>query len=216
MGGTSFMPLNTTNVRIIKDYFVTISPDLFDILSSSNIYSLYQFEGDSNDIYLVPTTLLKVVKKLSRTVPLHHAGIHLGYMRRKRTRTGFERAFYLSYEGGEFLLSFVKSHSPKLYDSLQHITLKSRAEKSFYYGQSLEVLDVKGDIKKIVKKRLIFVHNMQQEYIGLALLIVKQAGANKPDENTGYKHVDRFSRSEHFTLSIMNLSDAGYYLRKGG
>ncbi|MBA7525626.1 hypothetical protein ES705_17779 [subsurface metagenome] len=55
----------------------------------------------------------------------------------------------------------------------------------------------------------------KNNYIGIALLLVKQAGQKKPEE-PGQKKWDVHSRSQNFTVAIINLTDAGYYLRRGG
>jgi len=212
---TKFVPLNTTNVGLVKEYFETISPNLFDHLANSGNYVLYQFEDISRDIFLVPTTMSRIVKKFSRNFPLIHSGIHLGYMRRKRTRTGFERAFFLSYEGGEFIYHLTKQAYPEIFKDLQVIQIDREGEKAFSYGRNIELDCVITDINSIVKRKLIFVLDRKEDYIGLSLLRVKQAGIRRPVEGE-FKSVDDFSRSQNFTLSLMTLTDLGNYLRKGG
>jgi len=214
---TKFMPCNSTNIQLIKDYFETIEPRLYDILATSGKYVLYQYEGLSREIYLVPTTMTKYVKKFSRSriLPVVHAGIHLGYMRRAMTYTGFARAFFLSYEGGEFVYTLMKTEHPNMLGKIQVIQIDSTGEKSFLYGHDIEIDDVISEINHLQKKKLIFVKDQTKNYIGLALLIVKQAGSKKPGKDE-FKTIDFHSRSPHFTLRLMNLTDAGYYLRKGG
>lgn len=214
---TKFMPCNSTNIQLIKDYFETIEPTLYELLAKSGKYVLYQYEGLSREIYLVPTTMTRFVKKFSRSriLPVVHAGIHLGFMRRAMTFTGFARAFFLSYEGGEFVYNLMKSEFPKLLPKIQIIQISSTGEKSFLYGHDIEIDDVISEINHLQKKKLIFVKDHLKDYIGLALLIVKQAGSKKPGKDE-FKTIDFHSRSPHFTLRLMNLIDAGYYLRKGG
>ncbi|MHA1585596.1 MAG: hypothetical protein ACTSVU_09730 [Promethearchaeota archaeon] len=211
---TKFMPCNSTNITIIKDYFQTVAPQIFDELASSNKYILYQLEDISHDIFLVPTTMTKIVKKLTRNLPIIHAGIHLGYMRRKRTHTGFQRAFYLSYEGGEFVFNLIKKSYPSLLSQIQVIQIDDEGEKAFLYGRDLSLNEVVSETEKLMKKKVIFVENEIHEFLGLALLMVKQAGSKKPEKNS-QKVRDEYSRSPNFILSLLNLSDAGYYLRKG-
>lgn len=211
---TKFVPLNTTNVTLIKEYFETISPDLFDTIANSGNFVLYQFEDISRDIYLVPTTMSRMVKKFSRNFPIIHSGIHFGYMRRKRTRTGFERAFFLSYEGGEFIYHLTKQTYPEIFKDIQTIQIDEDGAKAFSYGRPIELDCVVSEISSIVKKKLIFVLDEQEDYIGLSLLRVKQAGVKRPIEGE-YKSVDDYSRSQNFTLSLMTLTDLGNYLRKG-
>ncbi|UYP47379.1 hypothetical protein NEF87_003664 [Candidatus Lokiarchaeum ossiferum] len=211
---TKFVPLNATNVTLIKEYFESVSPNLFDSIANSGNYVLYQFEDISRDIYLVPTTMSRIVKKFSRKFPLVHCGIHFGYMRRKRTRTGFERAFFLSYEGGEFIYHLTKQSYPEIFKDLQIIQIDEDGAKAFSYGRPIELDCVISEISSIVKKKLIFVFDERDDYIGLALLRVKQAGVKRPVEGE-YKSVDDYSRSQNFTLSLMTLTDLGTYLRKG-
>ena len=71
--------------------------------------------------------------------------------------------------------------------------------------------DIGGNIKKFLDKA----KDQNDNYIGIALLLVKQAGQKKPEE-PGQKKWDVHSRSQNFNLSLMNLTDAGYYLRRGG
>ncbi len=212
---TKFVPLNATNVNIVKEYCETISKSLYDALSNSGEYVLYQYENISRDIFLVPTTMTKYVKKMARNFQLVHAGIHLGYMRRKRTRTGFERAFFLSYEGGEFIYSVAKDKYPEIHKDLQSIKINSIGEKAFLYGRSIEMENILSNFSSIIKKKIIFVFDRLDNYIGLALLRVKQAGIKRPDDVQG-RQIDQYSRSQNFTLSLMTLTDSGYYLRKGG
>ena len=212
---TKFMPCNSTNIQLIRDYFETIVPSLYELLANSGKYVLYQFEGVSRNIYLVPTTMTKYVKKFSRSLPVFHAGIHLGYMRRAMTYTGFARAFYLSYEGGEFIYNLIKTEYPALLPKIQVVQISSTGEKSFLYGKDIEIDDIISEINHLQKKKIIFVKDHKKDYIGLALLIVKQAGRTKPTKDE-FKTIDFHSRSPNFTLRIMNLTDAGYYLRKGG
>lgn len=212
---TKFASLNSTNIKIIKEYFETIAPNLFDLLAKSNKYVLYQFEGMSHDIFLVPTSMSQIVKKLAKNMPIMHAGIHLGYMRRKRTHTGFVRAFFLSYEGGNFIYNFISKDHPEIMENIQKIQLNFKGEKAFLYGTNIEFENVISNTAKLMKKKLIFVFNKNDNYIGMALLIVKQAGKSKPTEPRVKKTKTR-SRSQNFTVSLLNLIDAGYYLRKGG
>ena len=100
---TKFMPLNATNVALVKDYFNQIHSQLYDLLAQSNQFVLYQFEGQEYEIFLIPVSMSKYIKRFTHEEEIKYAGIHLGYMRRHQTKTGFARAFYLSYEGGEFL-----------------------------------------------------------------------------------------------------------------
>ncbi len=211
---TKFMPCNSTNIQIIKDYFATISPSLYNRLANSGDYQLFQYEGYSHEIYLVPMRLSRLVKKFTKTFAISYAGVHLGYMRRKRSHTGFERAFYLSYEGGEFLYSRIHSHFQDLLSEVQTLTLSGRGEKSFLYGQNISFGDVLSDTEHLQKKKLIFVKNEQEIYLGLALLLVRQAGGvNVEAKDSKYQH--EFSRSPNFTVAIINLTDAGYFLRQG-
>lgn len=211
---TKFLPCNSTNIQIIRDYFETITPTLYNKLANSGKYQLFQYEGNSNEIFLVPIEISQLVKKFTKKIPIFHAGIHLGYMRRKRTHTGFERAFYLSYEGGEFIYSIIQSSLKKLKSEIQTITLDVKGEKSFLYGQNIDFESVISDTSKLSKKRVIFVLNNQKRYIGLSLLLVKQAGAVNSEAKDS-KFQAEYSRSPNFTLALINLIDAGYFLRKG-
>ena len=215
MRETKFVTLNSTNIKMIKDYFRTIAPNLYDLFAQSNNYVLYQFEGRERDIFLVPTSMSKMVKKLSKDLPLMHAGIHLGYVRPKRTHSGYVRAFFLSYEGGRFIYEFIINNHPELLKDIQTIQLNAKGERSFLYGKEIIFEDVISNTSKLIKKKIIFVLNQKINYIGIALLLVKQAGKKKPEE-PGQKKWDVHSRSQNFTVSLMNLIDAGYYLRKGG
>ncbi|MHA1719502.1 MAG: hypothetical protein ACTSWX_16165 [Promethearchaeota archaeon] len=212
---TKFVTLNSTNIQRVKEYFETIAPNLFNLFAQTNNYVLYQFEGKSYDIFLVPTIMSKIVKKLSKNLPLMHAGIHLGYMRPKRTHSGYVRAFFLSYEGGLFIYNFILNNHPELLKQIQTIELNSKGEKSFLYGSNIEFENVISKTANLVKKKLIFVFNQEKQYLGIALLLVKQAGKSKPTE-PGQKTWDLHSRSQNFTVSLINLIDAGYYLRRGG
>lgn len=210
---TNFTTLNTTNVRLIKEYFSTISPHLYDTLARNGQYVLYQYEGRSYEIHLVPTTMSTLVKQLNRHFPMAYAGVHLGFMKRRRTHTHFERAFYLSYEGGRFLFNFVRSFEPELQQEIQTVVLDEEGEKAFLYGRNIDLDDIISETDHLVKKKMIFVLDQEKEYIGLALLMVKQAGSEIDDQ--GMKTRDDYSRSPHFKLYLLNLSDAGQYLRKG-
>jgi ribosome biogenesis protein Nip4 len=213
-GETNFTTLNTTNVQLIKDYFKTISPNIYAKLAQSGQYVLYQYEGRGYEIYLVPTTMSAMAKQINKHYPLTSAGIHLGFMRRKKTHTHFERAFYLSYEGGRFLYQFIQEQEPSLKEEIQTISLDLEGEQGFLYGRNLSLDDITSETEGLQKKRLIFVLDRFGEYLGLALLMVKQAGAEPLEE--GEKVRDDYSRSPHFILELLNLCDAGQYLRKGG
>ena len=215
MRETKFVTLNSTNIKMIKDYFITIAPNLYDLFAQSNNYVLYQFEGRARDIFLVPTSMSKMVKKLSKNLPLMHAGIHLGYVRPKRTHSGYVRAFFLSYEGGRFIYEFIINNHPELLKDIQTLQLNAKGERSFLYGKEIIFEDVISNTSKLIKKKIIFVLNQRNNYIGIALLLVKQAGKKKPEE-PGQKKWDVHSRSQNFNVSLMNLIDAGYYLRTGG
>ena len=210
---TNFTTLNTTNVQLVREYFATISPNLFDSLARNGQYVLYQYEGRRYEVYLVPTSTSALIKQLNKTYPVNAAGIHLGFMKRSQKRTHFERAFYISYEGGRFLYDFVHQQEPTLQDEIQTVELDDEGEKAFLYGRSIELDEVVSETDQLVKKKLIFVLDQYQDYIGIALLMVKQAGAKKPD--LGIKPRDDYSRSPHFMLNLLNLCDAGQYLRKG-
>ncbi|MHA1521868.1 MAG: hypothetical protein ACTSRK_16955 [Promethearchaeota archaeon] len=210
---TNFTTLNTTNVRLVKDYFETISPNLFDSLARNGQYVLYQFEGPRYEVYLVPTSTSALIKQLNKTYPIYTAGIHLGFMKRSLKRTHFERAFYISFEGGRFLYDFIQKKEPALLKVIQTVVLDEDGEKAFLYGRNIELDEVISETEQLVKKKLIFVLDQYQEYIGISLLMVKQAGAKRPE--LGMKFRDDYSRSPHFKLNLLNLCDAGQYLRKG-
>ncbi len=210
---TNFTTLNTTNVRLVRDYFDTISPTLFDSLARNGQYVLYQFEGPRYEVYLVPTSTSALIKQLNKTYPIYTAGIHLGFMKRSMKRTHFERAFYISFEGGRFLYDFIQKNEPTLKDQIQTVVLDEDGEKAFLYGRNIELDEVISETEQLVKKKIIFVLDQYLEYIGIALLMVKQAGAKRPD--LGMKSRDDYSRSPHFMLNLLNLCDAGQYLRKG-
>ena len=212
---TKFVTLNSTNIQIIRDYFKTIALNLYDLFAQSNNYVLYQFEGKNRDVFLVPTSMSKMVKKLSKDLPLMHAGIHLGYVRPKRTHSGYVRAFFLSYEGGRFIYDFILNNHPELLNDIQTIVVNGKGERSFLYGSDINFEDAISNTSKLIKKKIIFVLNQENNYIGIALLLVKQAGQKKPEE-PGKKQWDVHSRSQNFNVSLINLTDAGYYLRRGG
>ena len=94
------------------------------------------------------------------------------------------------------------------------IQIDDEGEKAFLYGRDLSLNEVVSETEKLMKKKVIFVENEIHEFLGLALLMVKQAGSKKPEKNS-QKVRDEYSRSPNFILSLLNLSDAGYYLRKG-
>ena len=109
---TKFMPLNATNVALVKDYFNQIHSQLYDLLAQSNQFVLYQFEGQEYEIFLIPVSMSKYIKRFTHEEEIKYAGIHLGYMRRHQTKTGFARGFYLSYEGEEFPLRYIDEINP--------------------------------------------------------------------------------------------------------
>ena len=156
----------------------------------------------------------RYVKELSKNLPIAHAGIHLGFMRRKKTHTGFERAFFLSYEGGEFLFHYIQNRMSDLFKGLQIATLNQEGEKGFLYGRNLEMHHVVGKYDQLQKKKLIFVQNQEGRFLGLALLMVQQAGSSKISDDGVEKRQDRYSRSQNFVLTLLNLADAGQYFRK--
>jgi ribosome biogenesis protein Nip4 len=199
----------------VKSYFDDLQPELFEILANTNNFLLYQFEGIDHEVFLVPRLMNPIVKKLTKDVELKHAGIHLGYLRRKTTKTQFVRAFFLSFEGGEFLLQFLKTKAPKIHDQLQLIQLDEKGEKDFLYGREIDLDFVLTDTSNIQKHRLIFIHDQNMNYLGLGLLRVKRAGSTKSEEEFTPKTQDSYSRSRHFLLSILNLTDAGYFIRSG-
>ena len=215
MRETKFVTLNSTNIKMIKDYFETIAPNLYDLFAQSNNYVLYQFEGKTRDIFLVPTSMSKIVRKLSINLPVMHAGIHLGYVKPKRTHSGYVRGFFLSYEGGRFIYEFTVNNHPELLKDIQTIQLNAKGERSFLYGKNIDFEDATSNTSKLIKKKIIFVLNKYETYIGIALLLVKQAGQKRPEE-PGQKKWDVHSRSQNFTVALINLTDAGYYLRRGG
>jgi ribosome biogenesis protein Nip4 len=211
---TKFVALNATNVEIIKEYFNSISPALFSTLASTGNYQLYQYEAEEREIFLIPDQMSRYVRELSKNLPIAHAGIHLGFMRRKKTHTGFERAFFLSYEGGEFLFHYIQNHIPELFTNLQVAKLDQEGEKGFLYGRNLEMRHVMGDHDHLQKKKLIFVQNQDGRFLGLALLMVKQAGSSKITDDGPEKRQNRYSRSQNFVLTLLNLADAGQYFRR--
>jgi len=208
-----FTTLNTTNVQIVHKYFETISPTLYDTLARSGQFVLYQAEGNRYEIFLVPSEISPMIKQLNKNYPIMSAGIYLGFMKRQQTRTHFERQFFLSFEGGRFLWDYVNSHFPEIKKDLQSVSLDEEGEKAFFYGRNIEMDEVISETEHLVKKKITFVLDQHGEYIGLALLMVKQAGTEKPV--LGIKTTDIYSRSPHFKLSLLNLSDGGKYLRKG-
>ncbi|MCF2142014.1 MAG: hypothetical protein K9W44_18340 [Candidatus Lokiarchaeota archaeon] len=208
-----FTTLNTTNVQIVKKYFETISPSLFDTMARSGQFVLYQAEGEGYEIFLVPSEISPLIKQLNKNFPLMYAGIPLGFMKRQQTRTRFERQFFLSFEGGRFLWKYIQSYLPEIKNELQSVILDEDGEKAFFYGRNIEMDDVISETEKLVKKKITFVLDQNKEYIGLALLMVKQAGTEKPV--LGIKTRDLYSRSPNFKLNLLNLSDGGKYLRKG-
>jgi ribosome biogenesis protein Nip4 len=121
----------------------------------------------------------------------------------------------LSYEGGEFILNYVESVSPEIKNQLQIAQLDEQGEKAFLYGADSEMDRITSDTNKLEKHKLIFIFNQNMTYIGLGLLFIKQAGSTKNDNRTGLKQRDEFSRSKNFMLKIMNLTDAGHFLRDG-
>ncbi|WP_457558067.1 hypothetical protein [Candidatus Harpocratesius sp.] len=208
-----FTTLNTTNVQIVKKYFETISLSLFDNMARSGQFVLYQAEGERYEIFLIPSEISPLIKQLNKNFPLIYAGIPLGFMKRQQTRTRFERQFFLSYEGGRFLWNYIQSDLPDIKNELQSVILDEDGEKAFFYGRNIEMDDVISETDKLVKKKITFVLDQNKEYIGLALLMVKQAGTEKPV--LGIKTRDLYSRSPNFKLNLLNLSDGGKYLRKG-
>lgn len=208
-----FTTLNTTNVQLVRKYFDTISPTLFDTLAKTGQFILYQSEGAGYEIFLVPSEISPMIKQLNKNYPLISAGIYIGFMKRVQTRTHFERQFFLSFEGGRFIWEYVNENFPEIKSDLQSVTLDEEGEKAFFYGRNIELDDVISETDHLVKKKITFVLDQHGEYIGLALLMVKQAGAKKPV--LGIKTTDLYSRSPHFKLNLLNLSDGGIYLRKG-
>ena len=135
-------------------------------------------------------------------------------MRRKTTKTGFERAFYLSYEGGEFLYQYARRHAPESSSQLQKITLNEAGIKAFLYGGAIKPEHVQSDTSSLHKKGLIFAVNREGIFLGLAILIVKQAGALVGDSD--YERGPSFSsRSPNFAVSFLTLTDAGHFIRDG-
>ena len=176
MRETKFVTLNSTNIKMIKDYFKTIAQNLYDLFAQSNNYVLYQFEGRTRDVFLVPTSMSKIVRKLSINLPVMHAGIHLGFVKPKRTHSGYVRGFFLSYEGGRFIYEFIINNHLELLKDIQTIQLNAKGERSFLYGKEIVFEDVISNTSKLIKKKIIFVLNQKDNYIGIALLLVKQAG----------------------------------------
>lgn len=211
---TKFMPLNATNVEIVKGYFDSISPQIYQLIAASNQFALYQFEGKDYEIFLLPIQIARLVKNLTKDNEIKHAGIHFGYMRRKKTTTGFARAFFLSYEGGEFIERFIEKSAPELKKQLQIINIDEQGEKAFLYGSNIQMEHITSESSSLKKHKLIFVHNNQGIYLGLGLLRVQQARSDNIKTRPRNKS-DDFSRSYNFILSILNLTDAGHYLRDG-
>jgi ribosome biogenesis protein Nip4 len=208
-----FVQLNATNVALVKDVFNSIHPQLYTLLADTLTYSLYQFEGEKYEIFLVPQMFKAVLKSLSPSIYVYHAGIHLGFMRRKQTQTGFERTFFLSYEGGDFLLNLIKKKFVRLLPEIQTIKLNEQGEKIFLYGGEIRGEHVISDMSQLKKKNLIFVQDQEGHYIGLALLMVLQAKSTRWEDTQ--KKADITSRSSNFILKILNLTDAGHFLRDG-
>jgi len=124
---------------------------------------------------------------------------------------------FVGYNVGYFSLKFFTGGKyPEEYKLLQTVNIDNEGERAFLYGRNLEMDSVVSDTDDLVKKKLIFVMNERNRYLGLALLMVKQAGVEKPMGPMGIKKIDTYSRSQNFALSLLNLIDAGYYLRSGG
>ena len=211
-----FVTLNISNTNLIRDYINSVAPNLFTIISNTNAYIFYLLFQKEPEIYLVPKKQHLIIKRLNNAYPIEHAGIYFGKILKKNTHRGTQKFFRLSYEGGEFLLNAVR-HVPKILKNVDIIQVNSFGERKFLYGQDIDEMRhiISDNITDLVKRKLIFVENRFEEYIGLALLKVKQAGSMYQDRSKKEDMQD-FSNSINFQLGIMNLTDSGYYLRRGG
>ena len=211
---SKFVLLNASRINKVKDYFKTIHENLYSKLLEKNRYFLYQNLGKGKQVFLVSMEIHNLVSSLRKAAPIKHCGINLGFFQSKRDRKGYNERFYLSFEGGRFLYSLIQNKFPKIFQEIQIIKLNTDGERSFLYGQDISLDRITSETEDLVKRRLIFVLNRKNQYIGLALLKVKLIGNKDYSQKTRY--IEEYSRSGNFMLSILNLADAGYYLRGEG
>ncbi len=209
-----FVLLNATRVNRVKYYFETISKDLYDKIFYKSKYYLYQNTGKDRKVFLVPLEMHNLVSSLRKKAVIDHCAIYLGFLKSKRDRTGYSERFYLSYEGGRFIYDLINKKYTDLLNDIQIIKLNNSGERMFLYGQNISLDKCISETEELTKRKLIFVINQQNEYLGLALLKVKMIGQQEYDAKTRY--IEEYSRSGNFMLSILNLADAGYYLRGEG
>ncbi len=179
----------------------TNSPITVNLLAYAVILLVYTTEKIS--LASVLTLLLIVLFLMGILILIKIPGAKLrNYMEKEKRK---ERLTNLKEEMFEI---------KELKKQLQIIQIDEQGEKAFLYGSNIEMERITSDSSSLKKHQLIFVHNQQGIYLGLGLLRVQQARSENI-KNRARTKSDDFSRSNNFILSILNLTDAGHYLRDG-
>ena len=232
---------------IIKSIFLilnNIDSRIKEILSERQyiIYNYYNEQTKIKELYLVPEASVPLIKQLRNHSNVNFSGIYFGYLIQGYSKNNIklEKRFNLSLEGGSFLYSICKDHYPEIYQNLPILKVNPEGEKKFLYGNNLDVADFYESDKRFKKYTPIFVVDEYDDYLGLCLLMVKQAGSErtkkiheklaeienlKKRKNYNEGELDNelqiedldlgLSDSKNFIVKIQNLTDLGKYLRGG-
>lgn len=232
---------------IIKYVFLildNINPRLKEIINEKKyiIYQYYNEQTKLKELFLVPETNVPLIKQLRNHEHVIFSGIYFGFLIQgfSKNNTKLEKRFNLSLEGGSFLYSLCKAQYPDVYSELPILKVNPEGEKKFLYGNNLDVTDFYESDKRFKKYTPIFVVDEYEDYLGLCLLMVKQAGSERSkkiqekkselenlrkrknynlaefDEELEIEEPDiGLSDSKNFIVKLQNLTDLGKYLRGG-
>jgi ribosome biogenesis protein Nip4 len=232
---------------IIKYVFMildNINPRLKEFINERKyiIYQYYNEHTKLKELFLVPETNVPLIKQLRNHENVMFSGIYFGYLVQgfSKNNTKLEKRFNLSLEGGSFLYSLCKSEYQDVFAELPILKVNPEGEKKFLYGNNLDVTDFYETDKRFKKYTPIFVVDEYEDYLGLCLLMVRQAGSERSkkiheklseienlrkrknfnpgefDEELEIEEPDiGLSDSKNFIVKLQNLTDLGKYLRGG-
>jgi ribosome biogenesis protein Nip4 len=186
----NFRQINSFEREIILQSLSTISPKILQILDDLQCFIYISFiqkeiKNIFPEIFLLSNNQKKIVELVKIKNIIHSGGLYFGFIKNSN--------FYLSLEGAEFL--FKKQLIPQF----KHLILNKKGEKSFLYGNNILKDMIEKFPHSIKINDFLIVINKLGEILGLALSKCE----DKNIHSLGPK-----------TISAINLSDKGYYLRK--
>lgn len=237
-----FRQINSENMTHVNTILNNIEPRIREVLAKNDylIYQIYNEQTYNRDLYLVNNSLVPLIKQLKEHTSLNHSGIYFGHLVQGYSKSNIkmEKRFNLSLEGGSFLYSLIQSKYPEIFANLPILKVNTEGEKKFLYGNNLEATDIYQVNDRFKKYTPIFVVDEYDEYLGLCLLMVKQAGSERSKKinerlneieylkkRKNYHEGDYtetiridtpdigISDSKNFIVKFVNLTDLGKYLR---